>query len=40
MKKWIASLLTAALLLTGVCAAAETDKPKAAEQIYYDVYSS
>ena len=40
MKKWIATLLTAALLVTGVCAAAETDKPKAAEQIYYDVYSS
>ena len=40
MKKWIASLLMAALILTGVCASAETDNPKAAEQIYYDVYSS
>ena len=29
MKKWIASLLMAALILTGVCASAETDKPKA-----------
>ena len=40
MKKLIASLLAATLLLAGSCACAATDKPKAAEQIYYDVYSS
>ena len=40
MKKLITSLLTAALLVSSVPALAETDKPKAAEQIYYNVYSS
>ena len=40
MKKLITSLLAAALLVSSVPALAETDKPKAAEQIYYNVYSS
>lgn len=40
MKKLITSLLTAALLVSSIPVLAETDKPKAAEQIYYDVYSS
>ena len=40
MKQWIALILALALMLVGVAALAETDKPKAAEQIYYDVYSA
>lgn len=40
MKKLITSLLAAALLVSSVPVLAETDKPKAAEQIYYNVYSS
>ena len=40
MKKLITSLLAAALLVSSIPALAETDKPKAAEQIYYNVYSS
>ncbi len=40
MKKLITSLLAAALLVSSVPALAEIDKPKAAEQIYYNVYSS
>ena len=34
MKKLITSLLTAALLVSSIPVLAETDKPKAAEQIY------